>query len=133
MLPMAMTVAGEEPDMAAKKIQAITEAMARPPLNLPTKSFMTFTRRSDMAPSAMMFPARIKKGTPSKTKLSSPLNNCCIRDVRGVWAIKKRYMAVVETRTMEMGMLKVRRPKKHKNRRVRFKKPPFFLPLDTVH
>ncbi len=43
MLPMAITVAGDDPEMAAKKIQAITEAMASPPVNRPTKTFMTST------------------------------------------------------------------------------------------
>ena len=90
MLPMATTVAGEDPEMAAKKMQAITDAMASPPLNLPTKSFITFTSLAEMAPSAMMFPARMKKGTPRSTKLSRPLKSCWMSEVRGIWAMKKR-------------------------------------------
>jgi hypothetical protein len=89
-VPIAITVAGDEPEIAANKIQAMTEAMARPPLNPPTKSFMIFTSRSEIAPSAMMLPARIKKGTPNSTKLSRPLKSCWMRDVSGVWAIKTR-------------------------------------------
>lgn len=112
MLPMAITVAGEEPEIAAKNMQAITEATARPPVNLPTKSFMIFTSLSEIAPSAMILPARIKKGTPSRTKLSRPLKSCWIKDVSGMWAIKKRYTAVVAARTSAIGMLITRRRKK---------------------
>ena len=38
MLPMAATVAGDEPETAAKSMQARTEAMARPPRMKPTQS-----------------------------------------------------------------------------------------------
>lgn len=90
MLPIAITVAGDEPEMAAKNMHAITEAMASPPVNFPTKSFITLTSLSEIAPSDMIFPARIKKGTLRSTKLSRPLNNCCTSDVGGVCAMKTR-------------------------------------------
>ena len=38
MEPMAATVAGEDPDTAAKSMQARTEAMASPPRTCPTQS-----------------------------------------------------------------------------------------------
>jgi hypothetical protein len=119
-LPMAITVAGEEPEMAAKNIHAITDAIARPPVNLPTKSFITLTNLPEIAPSAMILPARIKNGTPRRTKLSSPLKSCWIRDVKGVWAIKIRYIAVVAARTREIGILRVSRAKKQKRMIVKF-------------
>jgi len=53
---------------------------------------------------------RIRKGTPRSTKLSSPLKSCCIKDVSGTLAMKKRYMALVAASTMEMGMLSVSKP-----------------------
>ena len=90
MLPIAITVAGDDPEMAAKTMHVKTDARARPPVNLPTKSFITPTKRSEIAPSAIMLPASMKKGTPRSTKLSSPLKSCWIRDVTGTWAIKIR-------------------------------------------
>ena len=119
-LPMAITVAGEEPEMAAKNIHAITDAIARPPVNLPTKSFITLTNLPEIAPSAMILPARIKNGTPRRTKLSSPLKSCWIRDVKGVWAIKMRYIAVVAARTREIGILRTSSAKKQRRMIVRF-------------
>jgi len=119
-LPMAMTVAGEEPDMAAKNMHAITPAMASPPVNLPTHSFMTLMSLLEIAPSAIILPARMKNGTPRRTKLSSPLKSCWIREVMGVLAIKKRYMAVVAASTMAMGVLNVIRLKKHMSRMAKF-------------
>ncbi len=89
-LPIATTVAGEDPEIAAKKRQAITVAIASPPLKRPTKSFITFTIRVEIAPSAMMLPAKIKNGTPKSTKLSSPLKSCWMSDVSGIPAKKKR-------------------------------------------
>ncbi len=86
MLPMAMTGAGDEPEIAAKNMQARMDAMARPPVNRPTQSFITLTSLVEMAPSAMMLPARMKKGTPRSTKLSSPLKSCWMSEVSGVWA-----------------------------------------------
>jgi hypothetical protein len=111
-LPMAITVAGEDPDIAAKNIQAMTDAMARPPVNLPTKSFITPTSRSEIAPSAIILPARMKNGTPRSTKLSRPLKSCWIRDVTEMWAINMGYIAVVAARRRDMGMLSARRTKK---------------------
>ena len=77
--PMATTVAGEEPEMAAKKIQARTPAMASPPGNHPTRAFMKSMRRRAMAPLVMMEPATIKKGMARRTNLSSALNSCWVR------------------------------------------------------
>ena len=39
MLPMATTVAGEEPESAAKSMQAKTPAIAKPPGKWPTQSY----------------------------------------------------------------------------------------------
>lgn len=57
-----MTVAGADPDRAAKKAQASTRARAMPPRTLPTMQLAKFTRRREMPPLVMRLPARIKNG-----------------------------------------------------------------------
>ena len=76
MEPIAITVAGLEPEIDAKKMHPRIEANARPPRNRPTRRFMTSMRYFEILPSAMILPASIKNGMASRTKLSIPLNNC---------------------------------------------------------
>ena len=60
MVPMAITVAGAEPDRAAKNAQAKTSARPIPPRTLPTKQFANFTMRREMPPFVIRLPARTK-------------------------------------------------------------------------
>ena len=48
--PMADTVAGPEPEMAAKNMQAITVTMASPPVMAPTRASASTTRRREIPP-----------------------------------------------------------------------------------
>ena len=74
--PMATTVAGPEPEIAAKKIQARTPEIPSPPGIQPTSELMKAISRLAMAPLVMMVPARTKNGIASRIKLSSELNSC---------------------------------------------------------
>ena len=62
---MATTVAGEEPDSAAKIIQAKTPAIARPPRTWPTQAIEKRTIRFATPPVDMKEDARMKKGMAS--------------------------------------------------------------------
>ena len=63
--PMATTVAGLEPDTAANRVQAITEAIARPPRMWPTAATAKRTMRLATPPVLIMAPARMKNGIES--------------------------------------------------------------------
>jgi len=65
--PIAETVAGPEPEIAAKNIQANTVTMAKPPVMKPTKLSARFTRRFDMPPCNIRAPAKIKNGIASES------------------------------------------------------------------
>src|SRR3989344_9608389 len=62
MEPMATTVAGEEPDTAAKSAQATTPARPRPPCQWPTMLGAKLIMRLATPPWARKLPARMKNG-----------------------------------------------------------------------
>ena len=66
MLPMATTVAGEEPDTAANSMQASTEAIARPPCICPTQASAKSIILRATPPLVIKVPARMKKGIASR-------------------------------------------------------------------
>ena len=66
MVPMATTVAGEEPDSAAKSMQAKTPAIARPPWKWPTQAMAKRMMRRATPPVDMKAEARMKKGMASR-------------------------------------------------------------------
>jgi hypothetical protein len=57
---MARTVAGAEPESAAKKAQASTIARDIPPLTPPMMEFAKFTSLREIPPLVMIFPASTK-------------------------------------------------------------------------
>ncbi|MBE4577356.1 hypothetical protein BOO32_07215 [Vibrio navarrensis] len=65
MLPIATTVAGEDPDSAANIIQATTDAIARPPRNQPTIAIAKRIIRLATPPVDIKLDARMKKGMAS--------------------------------------------------------------------
>ena len=65
-LPIATTVAGEEPDNAANNMEAKTEAMASPPWNEPTTAIAKRIIRRATPPVDINVEARTKKGMASK-------------------------------------------------------------------
>ena len=77
MPPMAATVAGPEPEMAAKNIQVKTLAMARPPVKEPTRVLAKLIRRREMPPVSIREPAIMNKGIASRGKESQAVNILC--------------------------------------------------------
>jgi hypothetical protein len=64
-VPIATTVAGEEPESAAKSMQAKTPAMARPPGKCPTQAMEKRMIRCATPPVVMKLEARMKNGMAS--------------------------------------------------------------------
>ena len=72
-MPMAAQVAMPEPEMAPKKVQATTVAMARPPVRRPSIMSARPMSCPESPPFPMKIPASTKKNTASMGKESSEL------------------------------------------------------------
>ena len=66
-VPRAATVAGPEPEMAAKKHAHRTQTMMRPPLMCPTKALAKSISFRDMPDFSIILPPRMKNGIASRT------------------------------------------------------------------
>jgi hypothetical protein len=67
--PKAATVAGPEPDIAAKKQEVITATMARPAVRCPTALLAKLINLSDIPDFSIIIPANMKKGMASNVNL----------------------------------------------------------------
>jgi hypothetical protein len=90
--PMQATVAGPDPEIAAKIMLVNTVTIPKAPLTFPRKRRQKFTNRLDMPPTIMISPASIKKGTASREKESTPLKYDCIIISIGIEEKKKIYV-----------------------------------------
>ena len=75
--PRAATVAGPEPEIAAKKQATSTQTMATPPLKWPTQAWASLMSRVEMPDFSMMFPPRMKKGIAIRTDLVMAAETSC--------------------------------------------------------
>ncbi len=100
--PIAAVVAGLEPEMAAKIIDAKMATMDRPPVILPTRSMEKSTSRLEMPPVLMMLPARTKKGIAISGNESTPLNRVWVPMMRGV--LLASMMAAIEAKPRQTAM-----------------------------
>ena len=73
MVPMATTVAGLEPLIAAKSMQARTPLIAIPPGTHPMKAWAKLIRRWLIWPRLMTAPLMMKNGIASRVGLSARL------------------------------------------------------------
>ena len=69
-VPTATTVAGEDPETAAKKVHARIDAIARPPRICPTQAIEKRISRLATPPVDIKTPPKIKKGIASSVKCS---------------------------------------------------------------
>ena len=74
MPPMAATVAGPEPEMAAKSMQVRMATMASPPVKLPRSELQKLISRREMPPPSMRLPATMNSGMASRGKESTEVN-----------------------------------------------------------
>ena len=70
--PTAAVSATDEPEMQPNMVEARMLTSAMPPLMKPTNTLARLTSRSAMPPTAMMAPARMKKGMASSEKPLMP-------------------------------------------------------------
>jgi hypothetical protein len=70
--PIATTVAGEEPETAAKKMQIRTDVMANPPVKPPTRACPILINLDARVPRVMIFPATMKNTTAWRRSYSDP-------------------------------------------------------------
>jgi hypothetical protein len=85
--------ATDEPEMQPKRAEARMLTSARPPRMKPTKIRARLTSRSAMPPSAMMPPARMKKGIASSAKSSVPSETLSITASSGMSSHSAARMA----------------------------------------
>ena len=104
MAPMAATVAGEEPEMAAKKAQAAVAAIARPPDRPPKRAVATLISRLEMPPAVMMLPERTKNGIAIRVKESAELNICWMITSIGTSVKKRSASMTVATMATAIGV-----------------------------
>ncbi len=76
---MAATVAGPEPEIAAKNMQVATATRPSPPVKRPNRISPTSSRRREMPPWPIRSPARMKKGTAISGKESIEVTRLCAR------------------------------------------------------
>ena len=73
MEPTAATVAGPEPETAAKNMHTSTVTMAIPPVMRPKNTLQTLRMRRDTPPAPIRSPAKINIGTAKMGKESQAL------------------------------------------------------------
>ena len=102
--PIAITVAGDEPDTAANSAQAITPASPRPPYQWPTIEVAKLIMRRATPPWVRKLPARMKNGIAMISKLSMPVNSFSATDSVGTLVIVKMKVSTVRPSAIEIGM-----------------------------
>ena len=102
--PIAITVAGEDPDTAANSAQAITPASPRPPYQCPTIEVAKLIMRRATPPWVRKLPARMKNGIAMISKLSMPVNSFSATDSVGTLVMVKMKVSTVMPSAIEIGM-----------------------------
>ena len=82
MVPTAATVAGPEPDTAAKNMQTKTVTMAKPPVMRPKNTLQTSRIRRDTPPAPIKSPAKMNKGIARIGNESQLVINACGMEVK---------------------------------------------------
>src|SRR5699024_3956031 len=113
--PIAATVAGPDPDIAEKNIQVIMAAIANPPVNLPTNTLAKSNNLVEIPPFPIISPARIKKGTAIKAKLSVDVTNPCVKKVIEILGEYNAVINPANPRAIPMGTVKIKKRKKLPN------------------
>ncbi len=102
--PIATTVAGEEPEIAANNAQATTEASARPPYQWPTIAVANAIMRRATPPWVRKLPARMKNGIAMISKLSMPVNSFRATDSVRTSVSVNMKLSTVSPSAIEIGM-----------------------------
>jgi hypothetical protein len=100
---MAATVAGPEPEIAAKNIHVSTAAIARPPGSDPRIALQNLIRRLEIPPVSIRLPATMKRGTASSGKESTAVKSLCTTTMIGVVDAKVSAVKLDIARTAQIG------------------------------
>ena len=129
--PMALTVAGEEPDRAAKNMEATTETIPSEPLMWPTSASANSRILFDRPPNFIRLPARMKNGTASSGNESRPLKHAVAMVVIPRLVVVTSVMTVEAPSAMAIGapiiMKRKRSAKINTAFKIIFRYSPFFL------
>ena len=101
---MATTVAGDDPETAAKIAQATTAAMPSPPGQWPTMAVAKRIMRFATPPWVRKLPARMKNGTHMISKLSMPVKSFRATASSGTEVSVKRNVRTVRPSAIDTGM-----------------------------
>ena len=104
--PIAIKVTGDEPDMAAKKTQALIAVTARPPGSQPTVAFAILINRFEIVPSVIIWPVTTKKGMARRISLFTALYISAIIGITIPSPIKNTDAIVTPPSTAKSGTLK---------------------------
>src|SRR6478752_8131393 len=102
--PIATTVAGDDPEIAANSAQAITAARPRPPYQCPTIEAANAIMRRATPPWVRKLPARMKNGIAMISKLSMPVNSLSATASIGTVVITNRKLNTVSPSAIDTGM-----------------------------
>jgi hypothetical protein len=104
--PIAETVAGPDPDIAAKNMQANIVTKANPPVIQPTKLSAKLTNLLDIPQLYIKLPAKIKKGIAKRGKLSKVAKAFCITPIIGRLEVSNIVIIVANPKPTPIGILR---------------------------
>ena len=102
--PMAITVAGLEPEIAANSAQAMTPASPSPPYQWPIRDVAKRIMRRATPPCVRKLPARMKNGIAMISKFSMPVNSFKPTASIGTCVMVNRKVSTVRPSAIEIGM-----------------------------
>jgi hypothetical protein len=102
--PIAITVAGDDPDTAANSAQAITPARPRPPCQCPTMEVAKLIMRRATPPWVRKLPARMKNGIAMISNFSMPVNSFSATESSGTVVSVNKKVSTVRPSEIEIGM-----------------------------
>ena len=115
--PIAETVAGPEPEIAAKNMQETTVTIASPPTMKLTRLSAKLTSLFEIPPYPMRDPASMKNGMARSGKESRPVKQVWAIMVSGMGLVSASVMAVESPREIPMGTLSARKRVNRPSRR----------------
>ena len=113
--PIAATVAGDDPEIAAKNIDASTVTSASPPESAPTILFAKAISLLEIPPFSMRLPAIIKKGMAIRGKESIEAKSFCPTTMSGTESLTTIETMAARQRLAAIGTLQITRRMKTPN------------------
>ena len=107
--PTAATVAGPEPDTAAKNMHTKTVTIASPPVILPKNTLQTSSILFDTPPAPIKSPAKINIGTAKIGKESQALIIACGTEAKLIESPETNDNNVASPMAMPTGMLNIKK------------------------